>query len=99
MSLPFQVSPEEAKRRQEYLKQQRDKLLALKKEEREKMLQQYDRISRPRSAKAAQRMVTEENSDQAIDPKVLAFRKSLAAKLKAEVVGMEKQNFYVSFYN
>lgn len=84
------MSSEEAKRRQEYLKQQRDKLLALKKQEREKMLQQYERTNRPKSARAAQKLVTEENSEQSVDPKVLAFRKSLAAKLKAEVVGMAK---------
>lgn len=36
--LAFQVSEEEVKARQEYLKQQRDKLLALKKQVREKRL-------------------------------------------------------------
>ncbi|XP_054712662.1 cilia- and flagella-associated protein 36-like isoform X1 [Uloborus diversus] len=83
-----EVSQEEARRRQEYLKQQRDKLLALKKQEREKLLQNYEKSSsdRPRSARAAKRMVEEEQTDADVDPKVLAFRKSLAAKLKAEVV-------------
>ncbi|XP_035221673.1 cilia- and flagella-associated protein 36-like [Stegodyphus dumicola] len=83
-----EVSPEEARRRQEYLKQQRDKLLALKKQEREKLLQRYEETSpsRPKSARAAQRAVQEEKADSTVDPKVLAFRKSLAARLKAEVV-------------
>uniref|UniRef100_A0A2L2YL77 Cilia- and flagella-associated protein 36 n=2 Tax=Parasteatoda tepidariorum TaxID=114398 RepID=A0A2L2YL77_PARTP len=85
-----EVSPEEAKRRQEYLRQQRDKLLALKKQEREKLLQKYESDSaggRPRSARAAQRAVQEEKAaDPSLDPNVLAFRKSLAARLKAEVI-------------
>lgn len=79
-----EVSPDEARRRQDYLKQQRDRLLALKKQEREKMLQHYE--GRPRSSRAAQRAVAEESAVDAVDPKLLAFRKSLAAKLKAEVV-------------
>lgn len=79
------------------MRQQRDKLLALKKQEREKLLQRYEATGRPRSSRAAQRMVTDEKTDESVDPKVLAFRKSLAAKLKAEVVGMEKNKIIFCF--
>ncbi|GFX98108.1 cilia-and flagella-associated protein 36 [Trichonephila clavipes] len=82
-------SPEEIKRRQEYLRQQREKLVALKKQEREKLLQRYEEnsSSRPRSARAAQRAVQEDAANPAPDANVQAFRKSLAAMLKAEVIG------------
>lgn len=83
----MQVSAEEAQRRMEYLRQQRDKLLALKKQEREKLLQlQKGAEERPRSAKAARKAVAD-GAEEGPDPKLLAFRKSLAARLKAEVVG------------
>lgn len=62
------------------------------------MLQQYERTNRPKSARAAQKLVTEENSEQSVDPKVLAFRKSLAAKLKAEVVGMERNSYRKMYF-
>ncbi|GIX80280.1 cilia- and flagella-associated protein 36 [Caerostris extrusa] len=84
-----EVSPEEIRRRQEYLRQQREKLLALKKQEREKLLQKYEESSssRPKSARAAQRAVQEERANP--DPNVQAFRNSLAARLKAEVIDMK----------
>ncbi|XP_055925528.1 cilia- and flagella-associated protein 36-like [Argiope bruennichi] len=83
-----EVSPEEIRRRQEYLRQQREKLLALKKQEREKLLQKYEETttSRPRSARAAQRAVLEEKAEPTSDANVQAFRNSLAARLKAEVI-------------
>ncbi|CAL1264625.1 unnamed protein product, partial [Larinioides sclopetarius] len=83
-----EVSQEEIRRRQEYLRQQREKLLALKKQEREKLLQKYEEntTSRPRSARAAQRAVQEEKAEPASDANVQAFRNSLAARLKAEVI-------------
>ncbi|KAG8189452.1 hypothetical protein JTE90_012523 [Oedothorax gibbosus] len=82
-----EVSQEEALRRQEYLRQQRDKLLAMKKQEREKLLQRYEETSggRPKSARAAQRAV-QEDKPQEPDANVQAFRNSLAARLKAEVI-------------
>ncbi|GFR02661.1 nanos-type domain-containing protein, partial [Trichonephila clavata] len=83
-----EVSPEEIRRRQEYLRQQREKLVALKKQEREKLLQKYEESSssRPRSARAAQRAVQEDAANPAPDANVQAFRNSLAAMLKAEVI-------------
>ncbi|GFS64487.1 hypothetical protein TNIN_34991 [Trichonephila inaurata madagascariensis] len=85
------VSSEEIKRRQEYLRQQREKLVDLKKQEREKLLQRYEEnsSSRPRSARAAQRAVQEDAANPAPEANVQAFRNSLAAMLKAEVIERE----------
>ena len=50
-----QLSPEELKKRQEFLRQQRDKLLAMKKDAREKQLgvATQSQPGRPQSARAA----------------------------------------------
>jgi hypothetical protein len=83
----WQVDAEELMRRQEYLKAQRDKLLALKKQEREKQLQAVESDSskqRPRSAKAAQSALA---GHAAINAQTLHVRKALAERLKSEVVG------------
>jgi hypothetical protein len=76
-------------KRQEYLKAQRDKLLALKKQEREKQLQAVESNSskqRPRSAKAAQSALAGQ-SETEINSQTLQVRKALAERLKYEVVG------------
>lgn len=90
-----EISPEEMKKRTEYLKQQRDKLLALKKQERERSLTKYTEQqpkARPTTAKAAQRVTSgeqveplaSESSEQ--DAKKLAMRRALADVLKREVI-------------
>lgn len=86
------VSPAEAELRQQYLRQQRDRLLALKRQERKKQLERFgESVSRPKSSRAAQRIVEEEIDQPSVDPKMLAFRKSLAARLKSEVVESKKE--------
>nr|XP_053652784.1 cilia- and flagella-associated protein 36-like [Cherax quadricarinatus] len=86
---PFQsteVNPEELKKRQEYLKAQRDKLLALKQEEREKQLAAFEKSEpqkRPKSSRAARKVL----EGSTIDAQTLHVRKALAERLKAEVIG------------
>uniref|UniRef100_G3MKD3 Cilia- and flagella-associated protein 36 n=1 Tax=Amblyomma maculatum TaxID=34609 RepID=G3MKD3_AMBMU len=87
------ATAEEVNQRREYLRNQRDKLVALKRAEREKQLNntlERDELQRPRSARAARAAIggtvtleTPSTPDQGN----LAFRKSLAARLKAEVIG------------
>ncbi|XP_064464083.1 cilia- and flagella-associated protein 36-like [Ornithodoros turicata] len=83
------VSSADMNKRREYLRSQRDKLVAMKKAEREKQLDGYDPPERPRSSRAARAalrgdVVSPPNTET--DDSALAFRKSLAARLKAEVV-------------
>ncbi|XP_045609982.1 cilia- and flagella-associated protein 36 [Procambarus clarkii] len=86
---PFQsteVSPEELVKRQNYLKAQRDKLLALKQEEREKQLAAFEESApqkRPKSSRAARKVL----DGSTIDPQTLQVRRALAERLKAEVIG------------
>ncbi len=83
---------EEIRKRTEYLRKQRDKLLEIKKQEREKQMVKMEEqellAKRPKSAKAM-RSVVEDKKDEHLDDSdhSLAFRRSLAARLKAEVVG------------
>ncbi|XP_041968904.1 cilia- and flagella-associated protein 36 [Aricia agestis] len=91
-----EITEEELKERQEYLKQQRDKLLALKKQVREKQLgaAASDNVAsaegassfvpRPKSSHAA-RAVLKGNAP-APPPDAMQLRRALASKLKAEVV-------------
>jgi hypothetical protein len=85
-------SAEEIRKRTEYLRKQRDKLLEIKKQEREKQMVKMEEqellAKRPKSAKAM-RSVVEDKKDENLDDSdhSLAFRRSLAARLKAEVVG------------
>jgi hypothetical protein len=81
-----QVDDTEVMKRQEYLKAQRDKLLALKKQEREKQLQAVEsgNRQRPRSAKAAKSALAGEPENNA---QTLQVRKALAERLRSEVVG------------
>ncbi|EDO36747.1 predicted protein [Nematostella vectensis] len=90
------MSDEELKRRTEYLKQQRDKLLALKQQERNKHLAVYTEQdakgrARPTSARAARRVTDGErpestSSDSSDQEKKLAMRRALADVLKREVI-------------
>ncbi|KAL7632530.1 UNVERIFIED_CONTAM: hypothetical protein RMT77_017147 [Armadillidium vulgare] len=80
-----QISPEEVAKRQEYLRQQRDKLLEMKRQEREKQLSAFEESapqSRPKSSKAARKAM----KGSSIDPQTLQVRKALAERLKAEVI-------------
>ncbi|CAG2182846.1 unnamed protein product, partial [Oppiella nova] len=83
--LSGQQSAEDMKKRSEYLRQQRDKLLAVKKRERDKIILRVqsdeEKARRPKSARAMRAPETEVTDDSA-----LAFRRSLAARLKAEVI-------------
>ncbi|XP_066279313.1 cilia- and flagella-associated protein 36-like isoform X2 [Branchiostoma lanceolatum] len=84
---------DELKRRQEHLRQQRDKLMAMKKKEREKQLQQYNQTNnRPKSSKlaeqvAAGKMESVQPTPSAEDTKKLQMRLTLAERLKQEVIG------------
>ncbi|CAG7683972.1 unnamed protein product [Allacma fusca] len=85
-------SEEEIERRREYLRAQRDKLVALKKREREKQLNNFDRRGkspsgpgRPKSAKAAQIALKSPESITTSD-KALQARRALAQRLKQELV-------------
>ena len=91
------MTEEELARRTEYLKQQRDKLLELKKQERQKRLVTYtekEPKARPTSARAARRVTDgQEAEPQASGPpseedkeKKLAMRRALAKCLRQEVV-------------
>jgi len=84
------VDPEELAKRTAFLKAQRDKLLAMKRAEREKQLAQVEAStarSRPKSARAARSALSHGRSRHEVDPKTLEIRRSLAQKLREEVVG------------
>jgi len=80
---------EDIQRRREYLQAQRDKLVALKKREREKQFEKQEgesKSQRPKSARAAKIALTspaESNLDQ--NEKQLAARRALAERLKQEL--------------
>lgn len=60
----------------------------MKKQERARRLSTSEEVitqSRPKSARAARKVLREENTE--VDPQTLAFRKTLAAKLRSEVIG------------
>ena len=91
-----EVDPDELKKRTEFLKLQRDKLLAMKKEERERQLADAEKSqskSRPKSARAARSAFGGKGGRSAaaaapsIDPQTLKVRRALAEKLKQEVIG------------
>ncbi|CAG9565413.1 unnamed protein product [Danaus chrysippus] len=91
-----EVSEEDIRERQEYLKQQRDKLLAMKKQVREKKLgslqnegagEGLSHSARPRSARAAQAALAGNTPQPASD--AMLMRKALASKLKTEVVNKQ----------
>ena len=92
------LSADELKKRQDFLKQQRDKLLAKKKAEREKKLESYEsekgpaNRGRPQSARAARSAMSGGRKAPAAsanpeDEKKLAMRRAIADRLKNEVVG------------
>lgn len=88
------MSAEELKKRQEYLRQQRDKLISMKKKEREKELLSAEQSNpgRPASAQMARKMLqgnqTESKTPQlsAEEQKKIEMRRQIANKLKAELM-------------
>jgi len=79
------ISPAALASRKAYLQQQRDKLLALKQQERVKQLRAYESAqpaARPKSSYAANRAM----AGSKIDPQTLQVRKALASRLKEEVI-------------
>lgn len=90
------LTPSELKKRQEYLSEQRDKLLAMKKKEREKQLLKAERMQpqRPMSARAARSALSKSNETMKApaqsspeDERKLAMRRAIADRIKAEVMG------------
>ncbi|KAH1000923.1 cilia- and flagella-associated protein 36 [Dendroctonus ponderosae] len=87
---PIEVDASELRKRQEYLRAQRDKLVAMKKEARQKQLSSEAASkarNRPKSAKAAEAVLN--GAKGGIRASELQIRKTLAERLKAEVI--EKQ--------
>lgn len=87
----FQVDAVELKKRQQYLRAQRDKLVSLKKEVRRKQLDvsaKEKSAIRPKSAKAAKAVMT--GIQPNVEPQELVIRKALAERLRSEVVEKEK---------
>jgi len=90
-----QLNADEIRQRQEFLRQQRDKLLAMKKEAREKQLHEAERdhgSHRPVSARAARSALqapAQQSPDTAENDKKMAMRKAIAEKLRQEVIGKQ----------
>lgn len=89
------LSPEEIRQRQDFLRQQRDKLLSMKKEAREKQLldaEQTQGSKRPVSARAARIAMRDQpaaasSEVSAENERKLAMRRAIAEKLREEVIG------------
>jgi hypothetical protein len=91
-----QLSPDEIVRRQEFLRRQRDKLLAMKKEAREKQLEEVERtkgVMRPVSARAARVALHSSPAQQSAtsveNEKKMAMRRAIAEKLRQEVISKQ----------
>ena len=90
-----QLDPAALRQRQDFLRAQRDKLLALKKAAREQQLGEAarDQPKRPASARAARSALRDDGGaggDSALSPedqRKMAMRRAIAEKLRAEVVG------------
>ncbi|XP_033227355.1 cilia- and flagella-associated protein 36 isoform X3 [Belonocnema kinseyi] len=82
------IREEDVKKRQDYLKAQRDKLVVLKKQARSQRLEKN--FTRPSSARVAAEAAMKGGNDlnlpQPMEPSILQVRRALAARLKAEVV-------------
>ncbi|XP_043255687.1 cilia- and flagella-associated protein 36 [Colletes gigas] len=82
------VSEEDIKKRQAYLKARRDKLVALKKEARSQRLEMNS--TRPCSARTVAEATIKGEQElklpEPLEPSILQVRKALAARLQAEVV-------------
>lgn len=83
---------EDIKSRQEYLRAQRDKIIALKRRVRtEQLNQNAEKNGRPTSSRAAQRVLfsNPEISDESMQASI-QLRKALAKRLRNEVVDGNK---------
>ncbi|XP_006621854.1 cilia- and flagella-associated protein 36 [Apis dorsata] len=82
------ISEEDIKKRQVYLKARRDKLIALKKEARSQRLEMNS--TRPSSARTIAEATIKGEQElklpEPLDPSILQVRKALAARLQTEVV-------------
>ncbi|XP_066598079.1 cilia- and flagella-associated protein 36 [Prorops nasuta] len=84
------IKKEDMKKRQDYLRERRDKLVALKKEVRSQRLKNND-STRPSSARLLAEATVKGNLDlddvpEKVESSIIQIRKALAARLKAEVV-------------
>lgn len=84
------ADPSDIEKRAQYLKQQRDMLIARKKSAREKSLDAFEKsqpTARPKSSRAARQATQGDvKVDAQVDEKKLAMRKALAECLKKEVI-------------
>ena len=94
----MEIDPDELKRRTEFLKAQRDKLLEMKRAEREKHLAEVEAGQaskmRPKSAKAARSALGGAKGGRlaaSVDPDTLNARRALAEKLKNEVISQSER--------
>lgn len=89
------INPAEIKARQEYLRKRRDKIIETKRKERQRQVEQLEELEikekRPKSAKVIKSFLeNDENGEGKSEDEGLSFRRSLAAKLKAEVIGKHR---------
>jgi hypothetical protein len=101
-SMRKDMDVDEIKHRQEYLQRQRDKLLGLKKQEREKQLARIQDLERsgkrPQTAKFMTKEAEElkesrdEEGHDESGEKGLAYMRSLAARIKAEVADPDEDD-------
>lgn len=91
--LKIEPDATEIQKRQDYLRQQRDKLVALKKETRRKELDveinENQSQVRPKSAKAAKKILKGEVTGK-MDTKQMQIRRTLAERLKDKIVNNKK---------
>ena len=95
---PGNPSPDEVERRRSLLRAQRDKLLSMKRQERQKKLNQEESVDlqteitgsiRPKSGKAAREALTGQMAGQ-VDERTIQYRRLLMQKIKDEVEGSPK---------
>ena len=72
--LLLQIEPEEVEKRAAFLRGQRDKLLAMKRAEREKQLEAATPQARPKSARAARNALGRGAFRQEIDPRLVVLK-------------------------
>lgn len=89
------LSPDELKKRQEFLRTQRDKLLAMKKQAREKQLGVASEAqpTRPQSARVARDAMSSQTAKQSTDidnDEKMQMRRAIADRLKKEVIGSKQ---------
>ncbi|GAB6020631.1 hypothetical protein CHUAL_003304 [Chamberlinius hualienensis] len=84
------ISEMEVANRRDYLRRQRDKIVAMKRNVRKMQMQKLDDnpavLQRPKSAKTAKNALENTSNAVQLDPEILAARQALARRLKTEVV-------------